>query len=67
MGQQATRTTSLATLAVIYLPLQLITGIFGVKIKDINDVSPRRWACLVALGMGGILMFLFCLGIKWWQ
>lgn len=33
MKQQAARTTLLTTLAVVYLALQLITGIFGMNIR----------------------------------
>jgi hypothetical protein len=66
--QQAARTTLLTTLAVIYLPLQLVTGIFGMNIKEITgDGGPRWWACLIALGVGGVLTFLVYLGVKWWQ
>ncbi|GAB7328049.1 hypothetical protein MBLNU13_g00094t1 [Cladosporium sp. NU13] len=67
MKQQAARTTLLTTLAVIYLPLQLITGIFGMNIKEITgDGKPRWWACLAALGAGAILTFLVYLAVKWW-
>jgi Mg2+ and Co2+ transporter CorA len=68
MKQQAARTTLLATLAVIYLPLQLITGIFGMNIKETTgDGIPRWWACLAALGAGSALTFLVYLAVKWWQ
>lgn len=68
MKQQAARTTLLTTLAVIYLPLQLITGIFGMNIKEITgDGIPRWWACLAALGTGGVLTFFVYLAVKWWQ
>jgi Mg2+ and Co2+ transporter CorA len=68
MKQQAARTTLLATLAVIYLPLQLITGIFGMNIKETTgDGIPRWWACLAALGAGSALTFLIYLAVKWWQ
>ena len=68
MKQQAARTTLLTTLAVIYLPLQLITGIFGMNIKEITgDGIPKWWACLAALGAGGGLTFLVYLAVKWWQ
>lgn len=68
MKQQTARTTLLTTLAVIYLPLQLITGIFGMNIKEITgDGIPRWWACLAALGAGGVLTFLVYLAVKWWH
>jgi hypothetical protein len=68
MKQQAARTTLLTTLAIIYLPLQLITGIFGMNIKEITgDGGPRWWDCLIALGVGGVSTFLVYLSVKWWQ
>lgn len=68
MKQQAARTTLLTTLAVIYLPLQLITGIFGMNIKEITeDGRPSWWACLAALGAGAILTLLVYLAVEWWQ
>jgi len=68
MKQQAARTTLLTILAVIYLPLQLITEIFGMNIQEITaDSSLSWWACLAALGVGGVLTFLVYLAVKWWQ
>ena len=68
MKQQAARTTLLTTLAVIYLPLQLITGIFGMNIKEITgDGRPKWWACLIALGVAGVSTFIIYLAVKWWQ
>jgi Mg2+ and Co2+ transporter CorA len=68
MKQQAARTTLLTTLAVIYLPLQLITGIFGMNITEITgDGRLRWWACLATLAAGGVLTFLVYLAVKWWQ
>jgi hypothetical protein len=68
MKQQAARTTLLTTLAIIYLPLQLITGIFGMNIQEITgNERPRWWACLATLGVSGILTFLVYLAVKWWQ
>jgi len=68
MKQQAARTTLLTTLAVIYLPLQLITGIFGMNIKEITGDGIPRWsACLAALGVGGVSTFFIYLAVEWWQ
>jgi hypothetical protein len=68
MKQQASRTTLLTYLAVIYLPLQLITGIFGMNIKEITgDASLRWWACFIALGACCLLTFLVFLAVRWWR
>jgi hypothetical protein len=68
MKQQANRTTLLTYLAVIYLPLQLITGIFGMNIKEITgDASLRWWACFIALGSCCLLTFLVFLAVRWWR
>lgn len=67
MKQQPARTTLITTLAVIYLPLQLITGIFGMNIKEITgDGSLRWWACLAAWVTGRVLTFLVYMAVKWW-
>lgn len=49
MKQQAQRATVLTILAAIYLPLTLVTGIFGMNIKEINDGEPRFWSCILVL------------------
>jgi hypothetical protein len=45
------RATVLTLLACIYLPLSLVTGIFGMNIKEINGGTPSWWFCLVALAV----------------
>lgn len=40
MKQQAERATLLTLLAVVYLPLTLVTGIFGMNIKETNQGTP---------------------------
>lgn len=68
MKKQAARTTLLTTLAVIYLPLQLITGIFGMNVREITGSgSVSWWACLVALSIGGLITLLVFLGVRWWN
>lgn len=67
MKKQAARTTLLTTLAVIYLPLQLITGIFGMNIEEITDGRPRWWACLAALGAAVVVTILVYVGVWLWQ
>lgn len=49
MKKQAKRATLLTILAVIYLPLTLVTGIFGMNVKQINDATPELWACFIGL------------------
>ncbi|KAI7307139.1 hypothetical protein KC315_g13887 [Hortaea werneckii] len=45
------RATVLTFLACIYLPLSLVTGIFGMNIKEINGGAPSWWVCLIALAV----------------
>lgn len=49
MKKQAQRATLLTILAVIYLPLTLVTGIFGMNIKEINGGAPLLWSCILGL------------------
>ena len=45
------RATVLTFLACIYLPLSLVTGIFGMNIKEINGGAPSWWSCVIALAV----------------
>lgn len=63
--KQAERATILTLLAAVYLPLQLVTGIFGMNIAEINDGIPAWRACVVALAVAGGLT-LGGFGIAWW-
>jgi Mg2+ and Co2+ transporter CorA len=67
MKQQAQRATLLTILAVIYLPLTLVTAIFGMNIKEINDSGPRFWVCIVGLLVigGGTAASFF--GYRYWR
>lgn len=68
MKRQAGRTTVLTILAVVYLPLQLITGIFGMNLKEITgEASPRWWAAFAGLVLCVSLTLLAYLGVKWWR
>ena len=49
MKKQAARATLLTVLAAIYLPLSLVTGIFGMNIKEINNGVPSFWACILGV------------------
>jgi Mg2+ and Co2+ transporter CorA len=40
MKRQSRRATVLTLLAAFYLPLSLVTGIFGMNIKEFDDVKP---------------------------
>jgi magnesium transporter len=49
MKTQARRATELTALAVIYLPLTLVTGIFGMNLTEINGGTPKWWTSVIAL------------------
>jgi len=74
MKRQTEWMVALALLAAIYLPMTLVTGIFGMNISEINaDATlPSRWAALKAWGvvfgatLGCILMYAMARRpIKW--
>jgi hypothetical protein len=65
--QQSERATLLTLLAAIYLPLTLVSGIFGMNIRDITDGKPSFWWCLVVLVVVALLTFLAYLGSKYRQ
>lgn len=49
MKQQGRRAPQLTLLAALYLPLTLVTGIFGMNIKEFDDVKPPFILCFEAL------------------
>jgi hypothetical protein len=49
MKQQSRRATLLTLLAAFYLPLTLVTGIFGMNIREFDDVKPSFVLCFEAL------------------
>jgi Mg2+ and Co2+ transporter CorA len=63
--RQTRVTVALAVLAAIYLPLTLVTGIFGMNIAEISDENtvPHAWSVIVAwvavvaLTVGGFLIW----------
>jgi len=65
--KQAERATMLTLLAAVYLPLQLVTGIFGMNIAEINDGVPAWRACVVALAVAGVLTVGVFAGAWWWR
>jgi hypothetical protein len=46
---QAERGSQLTFLALIYVPLSFVTGIFGMNIQQINGSGLNIWVCFVAL------------------
>lgn len=46
--EQARRCAWLTQLALIYVPLSFVTGIFGMNLKEINNSSLSAWVCIVA-------------------
>lgn len=67
MKQQAQRATLLTILAAVYLPLTLVTGIFGMNIKEINGGAPLFWACIVALIIIGSATAGGFFGYRYWR
>jgi len=65
--QQSDRATLLTLLAAMYLPLTLVTGIFGMNIRDIDDGRPPFWWCMVVLVVIIALTMIAYLGLKSWQ
>lgn len=53
MKRQTEWMVALALLAAIYLPMTLVTGIFGMNISEINadETLPSRWAALKTWGV----------------
>ena len=48
---QTERATLLTLLAAVYLPLTLVTGIFGMNIREVDEGKPTWWACVIALAV----------------
>lgn len=65
--EQAARATRLKQLVAVYLPLTLVTGIFGMNVREINGDHLRWWACIVTL----VFVILFTSSLFWlvaaWQ
>ena len=59
--EQAQQQSWLTQLASLYLPLSVLTGIFGMNLKEINDSHVPFWWALVVLG----ILFLSTAGIYW--
>ena len=48
-ADQAKRNAWLAQLASIYLPLSVVTGIFGMNLKELDERKPSFWWVIVVL------------------
>ncbi|OAG04115.1 uncharacterized protein CC84DRAFT_888453 [Paraphaeosphaeria sporulosa] len=48
-AEQARRSAWLTQLASVYLPLSVVTGIFGMNLKEISEGPPRWWWAVVVL------------------
>jgi Mg2+ and Co2+ transporter CorA len=65
--QQTERATLLTLLAAVYLPLTLVTGIFGMNIKDINDGNPDWRACGEVLAVVAACTIVFVAAYRRWR
>jgi Mg2+ and Co2+ transporter CorA len=60
--EQTRRSTRLTQLAIIYVPLSFVTGIFGMNIKELNGSVLNLWAvfvCVIAVALATAIVFLF--------
>jgi hypothetical protein len=64
---QTERATLLTLLAAVYLPLTLVTGIFGMNIKDINDGNPSWRACGEVLAVVAVCTVVFVVAYQSWR
>ena len=67
MKKEAARATLLTALAAIYLPLSLVTGIFGMNIKEINGGTPTFRACVICVVVIGLLTATGIFGFRFWH
>lgn len=72
MKKQTTRSVVLTALAAIYLPMTLVTGIFGMNITEISSeaTAPNAWwafgagVVIFIVTLGGILLYV---GVRKWK
>ena len=67
--EQSQRATRLTQLAIIYVPLSFVTGLFGMNVQQINATGLPIWVCFVTLAIiivlsAGIFWFLHARGKK---
>lgn len=65
--EQAARATRLTQLASVYLPLTLVTGIFGMNVREIAREGPSWWACVVTLAFVVLLTSVLLWGQAAWK
>ncbi|KAH7354869.1 hypothetical protein BKA65DRAFT_581473 [Rhexocercosporidium sp. MPI-PUGE-AT-0058] len=61
---QSRRGSQLTLLALIYVPLSFITGIFGMNVQQINSSGLNIWVCFVTLVPVIVITFLVFLAVK---
>ncbi|KAL9620111.1 MAG: hypothetical protein Q9160_005317 [Pyrenula sp. 1 TL-2023] len=62
--EQARRSAWLTQLASLYLPLSVLTGIFGMNLKEINGSSVPFWWSIVVLGILALCTVLTYFGLR---
>jgi len=67
MKTQAQRATLLTILAVIRLPLTLVTDIFGMNIRQIDSDTTELCGCLVGLAAIASITAIGYFGYRHWQ
>jgi hypothetical protein len=65
--EQTEQATLLTLLAAVYLPLTLVTGIFGMNIRDINDGNPSWRACGEVLAVVAVCTIVFVVAYRLWR
>lgn len=65
--QSARRGVFLTQLAAIYLPLSLVTGIWGMNLKEIGDSPPPAWVTAVTFAVVTVATALLMLLLQYWR
>jgi Mg2+ and Co2+ transporter CorA len=65
--QQSERATLLTLLAAVYLPLTLVTGIFGMNITEIEAGKPNSRACGEVLAVVAACTVVFVFAYRHWR
>ncbi|KAL2070688.1 hypothetical protein VTL71DRAFT_13714 [Oculimacula yallundae] len=63
---QSRRSTQLTLLALIYVPLSFVTGIFGMNVQQINSSGLDIWVCFATLAPLILLTVMVFLAVKWY-
>lgn len=65
--QQAQSSKKLTQLAFIFIPLNLVTSIFGMNIMEINGSPLRAWVCVVVLVAAIACTFILLMAYDRWE